>query len=66
MSNVVNLDVQNNEALQDDKISIFIGEMKTLSLILDGEFEVVQLYDNTSKLVCVGDDFPTRGKEITR
>lgn len=45
------LDIREAEILQDDQVSLSTGfKMKTLTLVLDSEFETVQLDDNPTPL----------------
>lgn len=64
VTNVVDLDVREDKVLQDDGLNISIrSKMKTLRLISDGKFEVVQLDDNLTWPVRIDTDLHTRVKK---
>lgn len=45
------LDIREAEILQDDQVSLSTGfKTKTLTLVLDSEFETIQLDDNPTPL----------------
>lgn len=48
---IEDLDIREAEILQDDQVSLSTGfKTKTLTLVLDNEFETVQLDDNPTPL----------------
>lgn len=61
VTNVVVLDVPEDETLRELDPST-MNKMKTLRLVLDGKFEVIQLDDNLALSVMIGADLPTRVK----
>lgn len=61
VTNVVVLDVPEDETPQELDPST-MNKMKTLRLVLDGKFEVIQLDDNLALSVMIGADLPTRVK----
>lgn len=56
---MVNLDVREDNVVQDDKLNSLVGaKVKTLRLVSDGDFKLVQLDDNLARSIWIEANLP--------